>query len=158
MKAIRNGIVILLFSFLFFACKKDKEKEYEPILRNGYYYFDITSTPSVPHGYTYYLYNDNFYPSSPFSDSVCYNNTAGKVHKSDSIISIPFLYYFDVKNICSFYNSPSHDNSFIFFLSTTNYNYNSFLPKFQGTYVMYDSVGINKIYWSGFFSIERLER
>jgi hypothetical protein len=138
MKGIKKIVVIGLVLLAIFACKKEKEETYKPLLRNGLYFFETYETPSVRNGYFYYLYKDDFFPISITSDSICYDRKAGYVSNNSSIISIPYLYRFYSNNICSFINDIDKGKTYIMYMDNLDFNNDLNSPKFSGYYRMYD--------------------
>lgn len=128
MKGTRKLLATLLLILSLFACKKDKEEPFKPILRNGYYLL-LSGKTSMPRGYPFYLYKDDFYPARVFpkEDSVCFSKSAGYVTKIDDVITIPFLKPFHDSEICSFWG-----DDYYFYLYKLDFNQFHDYPKFTG--------------------------
>jgi len=128
MKGINKYAWVLFMFLLLSACKKNEEKPFTPILKNGYYYLESFDTPSIRQRYFFYLSKDDFYPASIMpTDSICYSKIAGSVQKTGDVISIPFLKPSHQSSICSFYG-----DNYYYYLVDLKFNQDQNFPEFSG--------------------------
>ena len=156
MQGINKFSKLLLIISLFFACKKDKDKEapFNSFLRNGFYRFTTFETPSVPRSQIYYLKKNDFYPACLYPDSICFLSSAGYVSKNDSSIYFPYLYVFNPNNICSFRNDGTIPKSFINYIYSIKFNQDFNSPQFSGTYFMFNDLDTINPNMGGYFEFQ----
>jgi hypothetical protein len=151
MRVIKLFLIILIGAV---SCKKDKEQEYVPILKNGYYYFVSFETPSRRQATIYYLYRDNFYAARFYPDSICSSRIAGYVTQNDSLIEIPFLHYYSKSNICSYWNDGRPSKSFIYYIKDLHDFKTKDYPQLDGVFYMFNSTDTINPYRESYFQLK----